>query len=214
MPKGYCNCAISKPPTKGPITVCIPSFTLFRQKFLRRMRTLGDGGGSFELWIQKNRDFPRGCLLKFDGGRMSNDESLTWGDGGSNPPEENYFFLECSASKTTSTECYGWEFSEIFLNSEKIDSGPAKIPFKIKKNSEKFFLCRPEFYLRVHHECNSPNGEWKSVFPVFRVYTPRTYDKHVHEPIVLDTPQPMAPTNSGENREKKFGKFLRPRKPA
>uniref|UniRef100_A0A183BZE4 Ricin B-type lectin domain-containing protein n=1 Tax=Globodera pallida TaxID=36090 RepID=A0A183BZE4_GLOPA len=48
---------------------------------------------------------------------------------------------------------------------------------------------RPEFYLRVHHECNTNvGGEWLTVMPVFRVYTPRTYDWHIEHPIVLDTP--------------------------
>ena len=45
---------------------------------------------------------------------------------------------------------------------------------------------KPELYFRVYHYCNSPEGEYKYVWPVFRVFVPETYDKHIHEPIVLD----------------------------
>ncbi|KAL3074108.1 hypothetical protein niasHT_033316 [Heterodera trifolii] len=53
-----------------------------------------------------------------------------------------------------------------------------------------FSINRPEFYLRVYHQCNTDNGEWLSVWPIFRVYTPRTYDWHIEHPIVLDAPVP------------------------
>lgn len=45
---------------------------------------------------------------------------------------------------------------------------------------------RPEFYVRVFHRCNRPDGEFKRISPVFRVYTPETYDFHIQHPIVLD----------------------------
>ncbi|CAD5226895.1 unnamed protein product [Bursaphelenchus xylophilus] len=45
---------------------------------------------------------------------------------------------------------------------------------------------RPEFYIRIFHKCNRPEGEFKRILPVFRVYTPETYDFHIQHPIVLD----------------------------
>lgn len=52
-------------------------------------------------------------------------------------------------------------------------------------------LNKPEFYLRLHHYCNNNfSGEFMTIFPVFRVYTPQTYDYHIEHPIVLDTPTP------------------------
>jgi len=45
---------------------------------------------------------------------------------------------------------------------------------------------KPEFYFKVHHFCNSDVGELKTVLPVFRVYTPQTYDYHIQNPIQLD----------------------------
>ncbi|KAI6171534.1 hypothetical protein M3Y97_01027100 [Aphelenchoides bicaudatus] len=45
---------------------------------------------------------------------------------------------------------------------------------------------KPEFYIKIQHKCNRPSGETKRIFPVFRVYTPETYDHHINRPIVLD----------------------------
>ncbi|VDM48689.1 unnamed protein product [Toxocara canis] len=45
---------------------------------------------------------------------------------------------------------------------------------------------RPEVYIRVHHYCNSPKGEFLKVLPTFRVFVPRTYDHHIRFPIELD----------------------------
>uniref|UniRef100_A0A915DT99 Transthyretin-like family protein n=1 Tax=Ditylenchus dipsaci TaxID=166011 RepID=A0A915DT99_9BILA len=45
---------------------------------------------------------------------------------------------------------------------------------------------RPEFYIKVLHYCNSDVGEHKTVLPIFRVYTPATYDYHIEHPIELD----------------------------
>ncbi|KAE9556242.1 hypothetical protein FO519_000581 [Halicephalobus sp. NKZ332] len=45
---------------------------------------------------------------------------------------------------------------------------------------------RPELYFRVFHYCNNPEGEYKYVWPVFQVFVPDTYDKHINDPIVLD----------------------------
>lgn len=48
------------------------------------------------------------------------------------------------------------------------------------------FKNKPEFYIRVNHKCNTPKGEVLRVPGVFRVYTPETFDHHIHTPIVLD----------------------------
>ncbi|VDD86240.1 unnamed protein product [Enterobius vermicularis] len=45
---------------------------------------------------------------------------------------------------------------------------------------------RPEIYIRVHHYCNTPHGEYLKVMPTFRVFVPQTYDYHMEHPIVLD----------------------------
>lgn len=45
---------------------------------------------------------------------------------------------------------------------------------------------RPEFYIRVFHRCNTDDGEYVTVKPIFRVYAPKTYDYHVNHPIELD----------------------------
>uniref|UniRef100_A0A914RJA3 Uncharacterized protein n=1 Tax=Parascaris equorum TaxID=6256 RepID=A0A914RJA3_PAREQ len=41
-------------------------------------------------------------------------------------------------------------------------------------------------YIRVHHYCNSPKGEFLKVLPTFRVFVPQTYDHHIRFPIELD----------------------------
>ncbi|VDK19725.1 unnamed protein product [Anisakis simplex] len=45
---------------------------------------------------------------------------------------------------------------------------------------------RPEVYIRLHHYCNSPKGEFLKVLPLFRVFVPHTYDHHIRFPIKLD----------------------------
>uniref|UniRef100_A0AC35GL83 Uncharacterized protein n=1 Tax=Panagrolaimus sp. PS1159 TaxID=55785 RepID=A0AC35GL83_9BILA len=45
---------------------------------------------------------------------------------------------------------------------------------------------QPEMYFRVFHFCNKPNGEYKYIWPIFRVFVPATYDKHIEDPIILD----------------------------
>uniref|UniRef100_A0A7E4UQQ2 Transthyretin-like family protein n=1 Tax=Panagrellus redivivus TaxID=6233 RepID=A0A7E4UQQ2_PANRE len=44
----------------------------------------------------------------------------------------------------------------------------------------------PEMYFRVFHYCNKPQGEYKTVLPIWRVFVPKTYDKHINDPIILD----------------------------
>uniref|UniRef100_A0A1I7YDW4 Transthyretin-like family protein n=1 Tax=Steinernema glaseri TaxID=37863 RepID=A0A1I7YDW4_9BILA len=44
----------------------------------------------------------------------------------------------------------------------------------------------PEIYIRVFHRCNNPNGEYKYIYPTFRVFVPKTYDYHIEHPILLD----------------------------
>lgn len=46
---------------------------------------------------------------------------------------------------------------------------------------------RPEIYIRVHHYCNSPKGEFLKILPTFRVFVPQTYDYHIRFPIELDS---------------------------
>uniref|UniRef100_A0A0N5APV3 Transthyretin-like family protein n=1 Tax=Syphacia muris TaxID=451379 RepID=A0A0N5APV3_9BILA len=43
-----------------------------------------------------------------------------------------------------------------------------------------------QIYIRVHHYCNSPKGEFLKVLPTFRVFVPESYDYHMRHPIELD----------------------------
>lgn len=45
---------------------------------------------------------------------------------------------------------------------------------------------KPELYIRVFHYCNSDSGQFKTILPTFRVFTPKTYDYHIDNPIILD----------------------------
>lgn len=45
---------------------------------------------------------------------------------------------------------------------------------------------KPELYFRVYHFCNKPSGEYKYVKPLFKVFVPQTYDRHIEDPIILD----------------------------
>jgi hypothetical protein len=45
---------------------------------------------------------------------------------------------------------------------------------------------RPDPYLRIHHFCNSPNGQSMDLLPPFKVFVPKTYDYYIQHPIVLD----------------------------
>ncbi|KAH7725423.1 Protein TTR-53 [Aphelenchoides avenae] len=45
---------------------------------------------------------------------------------------------------------------------------------------------KPEIYIRVFHYCNSDAGEFKTIMPTFKVFTPKTYDYHIENPIILD----------------------------
>lgn len=44
-----------------------------------------------------------------------------------------------------------------------------------------------QIYIRVHHYCNSPKGEFLKILPTFRVFVPQTYDYHIRFPIELDS---------------------------
>lgn len=47
-------------------------------------------------------------------------------------------------------------------------------------------LNKPEFYIKVQHNCNSKTTKFKTVMPVFQVFSPNTYDYHINNPIYLD----------------------------